>query len=84
LVLLAEHRQTPSCLPIWSVSDLDGAIAALARAGFAEHGATVGTPDGSVHVLADPGGNELGLLRSERPGALEQAYADPTNTNAVR
>jgi catechol 2,3-dioxygenase-like lactoylglutathione lyase family enzyme len=83
-VLLAEHRPTPSCLPIWSVSDLDRAIAALARAGFADHGETVGTPDGPVHVLTDPSGNELGLLRPDRPGALEQAYSDPTNTNAVR
>ena len=83
-VLLAEHRPTPSCLPIWSVADLDAAIAALARAGFADHGETVGTPDGPIHVLTDPSGNELGLLRPDRPGALEVAYTDPTNTNAVR
>lgn len=84
LLLLAEHRPTPSCLPIWSVSDLDGAIAALAGAGLADHGETVGTPDGPVHVLTDPSGNQFGLLRPDRPGALESAYADPTNTNAVR
>jgi catechol 2,3-dioxygenase-like lactoylglutathione lyase family enzyme len=83
-VLLAEHRPTPSCLPIWSVPNLDDAVATLARAGFADHGETVGTPDGPVHVVTDPSGNELGLLRPDRPGALEQAYADPTNTNAVR
>ncbi len=83
LVLLAEHRPAPSCLPIWSVSDLDAVIGTLTRAGY-DHGETVGTPDGPVHVLTDPSGNELGLLRADRPGALEQAYADPTNTNAVR
>jgi predicted enzyme related to lactoylglutathione lyase len=84
LVLLAEHRTAPSCLPIWTVTDLDAAIARLADSGFEADGETVGTPDGPVHVLRDPSGNELGLLRADRPGALEHAYADPTNTNAVR
>jgi hypothetical protein len=44
----------------------------------------VGTPDGPVHVFRDPSGNEIGLLRPDRPGALEGAYRDPDNTNAVR
>jgi hypothetical protein len=34
-------------------------------------------------VFRDPSGNEVGLLRAERPGALERAYADPTRSNAV-
>jgi predicted enzyme related to lactoylglutathione lyase len=84
LVLLAEHRSAPSCLPIWSVTDLEAAVERLVSSGFESLGETVGTPDGPVHVLRDPSGNEIGLLRPDRPGALEHAYADPTNTNAVR
>jgi catechol 2,3-dioxygenase-like lactoylglutathione lyase family enzyme len=84
LVLLAEHRAAPSCLPIWSVADLEGETERLARSGFGSLGQTVGTPDGPVHVFRDPSGNELGLLRSDRPGALEAAYADPNHANAVR
>ncbi len=84
LVLLAEHRATPSCLPIWTVADLEAATERLAASGFESHGETVGTPDGPVHVFRDPSGNELGLLRPDRPGALEQAYADPANAHAVR
>ena len=84
LVLLAEHRPAPSVLPIWTVTDLDAAVARLAASGFESEGETVGTPDGPVHVLHDPSGNELGLLRADRPNALASAYADPTNTNAVR
>lgn len=84
LVLLAEHRVTPSCLPIWTVADLDAATERLAGSGFESHGETVGTPDGPVHVLRDPSGNEVGLLRPDRPGALEHAYGDPANTHAVR
>jgi predicted enzyme related to lactoylglutathione lyase len=84
LVLLAEHRPAPSCLPIWSVPDLDAAVARLAASGFETHGVTAGTPDGPVHVLRDPSGNEIGLLQQDRPNALVTAYADPDHANAVR
>lgn len=84
LVLLAEHRTAPSCLPIWTVPDLDAAIARLGTSGFEAYGETAGTPDGPVHVLRDPSGNEIGLLQQDRPGALEAAFADPDHENAVR
>ena len=84
LVLLAEHRTAPSCLPIWTVPDLDAAIARLGASGFEAHGETAGTPDGPVHVLRDLSGNEIGLLQQDRPGALEAAFADPDHENAVR
>ncbi len=84
LVLLADHRTAPSCLPIWSVRDLDAAIDRLQSSGFETHGVTAGTPDGPVHVLRDPSGNEIGLLRQDRPNALAAAYADPDHENAVR
>jgi catechol 2,3-dioxygenase-like lactoylglutathione lyase family enzyme len=84
LVVLAEHRPAPSCLPIWSVTDFDAAIERLRAAEFESHGETVGTPDGPVHVLRDPSGNEIGLLRPDRPGALIDAFADPDHENAVR
>lgn len=84
LVLLAAHRPTPSCLPIWTVHDLDTAVARLAAAGFADRGETAGTPDGPVHVLRDLDGNELGLLQQDAPNALVARYADPTNDAAIR
>ena len=84
LVLLAAHRPTPSCLPIWTVDDLDATVARLAAAGFADRGETAGTPDGPVHVLRDPDGNELGLLQQDVPNALVARYADPTNDAAIR
>lgn len=84
LVLLAEHRPAPSCLPIWAVDDLDVAIERLQSSGFEAHDESAGTPDGPVHVLRDPSGNEIGLLRQERPNARVAAYADPDHENAVR
>ncbi len=83
LLLLAEHRPVPSCLPIWTVVDLDAAIARLTESGFTTDGQTAGTPDGPVHVFHDPAGNEIALLQADRPGALETAYADPENPNAI-
>jgi predicted enzyme related to lactoylglutathione lyase len=84
LVLLAEHRDAPSVLPIWTVDDLDAAVARLAATGFEANGETVGTPDGPVHVFTDPSGNRIGLLRQDRPNALDAAFADPDNPRAVR
>lgn len=83
LVLLAAHRPAPSCLPIWTVPDLAAAVAHLRAAGFAAAGETAGTPDGPVHVLRDPDGNELGLLQQDVPNALVARYTDPTNDAAV-
>jgi predicted enzyme related to lactoylglutathione lyase len=83
LVLLAEHRPVPSCLPIWTVTDLDAAVARLAAAGFADRGETADTPDGPVHVVRDPDGNELGLLRQDVPNALIARYSDRDNEFAV-
>jgi len=82
-VLFAEHRPTPSCLPIWTVSDLDALVEHLAAAGFADRGVTAGTPDGPVHVLRDADGNELGFLQQDRPDALVPRYNDPANEAAV-
>lgn len=84
LVLLAEHRPAPSVIAIWTVPDLDAAVARLRASSFDVAGETAGTPDGPVHVLRDPSGNEIGLLQADRPGALEAAYADPDHENAVR
>jgi len=74
-VLLAEHRPTPSCIPIWSVPHLDELVAHLAAAGFADRGVSDGTPDGPVHVLRDLDGNELGFLQQDVPHALVARYA---------
>jgi catechol 2,3-dioxygenase-like lactoylglutathione lyase family enzyme len=67
LVLLAGHRDAPGVLPIWTVADLDAAVARLRSSGFEVEGETAGTPDGPVHVLRDPSGNQLGCSRPTAP-----------------
>jgi predicted enzyme related to lactoylglutathione lyase len=70
LVLLADHRRPGSVLPIWTVDDLDSAQAALRERGWTGPATRVEVPDGPCLLLADPSGNEVGLLQQVRPGIL--------------
>ena len=83
-VLLAEHRPTPSCIPIWTVPDLDAHVVHLTAAGFADRGVSDGTPDGPVHVLRDLDGNELAFLQQDVPDALARPATPPTTTPRYR
>jgi catechol 2,3-dioxygenase-like lactoylglutathione lyase family enzyme len=71
LVLLADHRQPGAVLPIWTVDDLDGVQAVLRERGWTGPATRVEVPDGPCLLLADPSGNEVGLLQQVRPGILE-------------
>lgn len=72
LYVLAGHRPARSVLPIFLVPDLDAMERALRRKGWSENGERVEVPDGPVRILADASGNEVGLLESVRPRALER------------
>ena len=82
LVLLADHRPAGSVLPIYAVADLDEATDSLVAGGFTRHAGPLGTPEGPATVLLDPSGTALTLLRVDRPGAMEDAYADEANSHA--
>jgi hypothetical protein len=84
LVLLADHRPAPSVLPIWSVPDLDAALALMEESGWQREAPVVEVPDGPCAVLRDPSGNEVALLQRVRPDAMTRSYSDPANTHAVR
>jgi predicted enzyme related to lactoylglutathione lyase len=75
LVLLADHRPAPSCMPIFAVEDLDAAAAALRSRGWTPASGPFEIPDGPCFTFRDPSGNEMALLGSVRPGVLETAYA---------
>jgi hypothetical protein len=84
LVLLADHRPAHSVLPIYAVADLDGTTETLVAAGWTRHLGPLGTPEGPATVLLDPGGTALALLRVDRPGAMDDAYADEANVHGRR
>lgn len=71
LVLLADHRDAPSVLPIWAVTDLDAAEAAVEAAGWREAAKRVEVPDGPCLIVRDASGNEVGLLEQVRGRPME-------------
>ena len=81
LVLLADHRPTGSVLPIYAVTDLAATTETLTAAGWTVTG-PMGTPEGDASVATD-GAVEIALLQVVRPGAMDGAYADDTNTHRV-
>ncbi|MEA3189479.1 MAG: hypothetical protein QOD77_61 [Thermoplasmata archaeon] len=84
LVLLADHRKPGTMLPIWEVADLEATRAELEKLGWVGQDPGFETPNGPCLLFTDPSGNEWAALEDRRPGAMEQAYADGRNPNAVR
>ncbi len=84
LVLVADHRPAGSVLPIYAVTDLADATQTLVAGGWTHQVGPVGTPEGPAAVLADASGTLLALLRVDRPGAMDAAYADVSNPRARR
>ena len=71
-------------LPIYAVDDLDSLVAIVTAHGWSIEARSLGTPEGPVALLRDTSGNEVAVLRVDRPGAMDGAYADPANPHAVR
>ena len=84
VILLADHRPPGSILPIYAVDDLESSVTAMEGVGWTIEERSFGTPEGLAALLASPGGSQIALLQVDRPQAMENAYADATNTHAVR
>jgi hypothetical protein len=84
LFLLADHRPAPSCMPILAVTNLDATVVALKAKGWQSDGEAFAIPNGPCYRFTDPSGNPYALFQNDRPQAMERAYADPENTNAIR
>src|SRR5262249_17034403 len=84
LLLLADPRPAPSCLPVVAVPDLEVAAAELQARGWSNQGEVIQVPNGTCCRFADPSGNPFALLQNDRPEAMERAYADPDNAHAIR
>jgi catechol 2,3-dioxygenase-like lactoylglutathione lyase family enzyme len=84
LLLLADHRPAPSCMPVFAVVNLETAARDLSARGWNPEGDRFEIPNGPCRVFHDPSGNPFALFEDARPNAMENAYADPSNTHAVR
>jgi hypothetical protein len=82
-VLIADHRPPGSVLPIYAVQDLDEAIVGLQGSSWNVDLGPMGTPEGPACVLQVAGGTAIALLQVVRPNAMEDAYADETNSHRV-
>ena len=78
VVILADHRPVPSVMPIWSVDELEQLTEWLEATGWSQSAETVEVPDGPCMVLTDRSGNQMGLLRQDRPTAMPDAYRRQT------
>ena len=84
LFLLADHRPTPSCMPIFAVANLNATIVALKQRGWRSDSDAFEIPNGPCYRFVDPSGNPLAVFQNDRPEAMERAFADPDNANAIR
>lgn len=77
LVLLADHRPAPSCMPIFAVDDLHTAVRELDARGWRPESGPFEIPDGPCYTFRDPSDNQLALLGRVRPHALVAAFREP-------
>ena len=84
LFLLADHRPAPSCMPILAVENLAATVEELKRRGWQSEGDRFELPNGPCYKFIDPSGNPLAIIQNDRPDAMERAYADMENKNAIR
>jgi hypothetical protein len=84
LFLLADHRPAPSCMPVLAVEDLQATVLELKARGWRSDKDVFEIPNGPCYRFTDPSGNPVAIFQNVRPRAMEQAYADPTNANALR
>lgn len=82
--MLADHLKTPSIEPIFSVSDLEASIKTLKARGVDDIQGPIDTPAGRACSFKDPGGNRYSLVQNDKPEAMERAYQDKSNRDAIR
>lgn len=84
VVLVADHRPAGSILPIYAVEDLDAAVATLDGPGWTAEQGPLGTPEGPASVIRNRAGLAIALLQVDRPDVLDGAFADDSNSHAVK
>lgn len=71
LLLLADHRPAPSCMPLYAVADLKETGRDLRKRGWKPDGRPFEIPNGPCYVFDDPSGNHLGIFQNDRPQPFE-------------
>ena len=71
LLLLADHRPAPSCMPLYAVADLKATAKELRKRGWRPDGRSFEIPNGPCYAFEDPSGNRLGIFENVRPQPFE-------------
>ena len=71
LLLLADHRPAPSCMPLYAVEDLKATAKELRARGWKPDGRAFEIPPGPCYVFDDPSGNRFGFFENARPKMFE-------------
>jgi len=83
LLLLADYRPAPSCMPVFEVENLAAAVRTLRARGWHALGSRFEIPNGPCLRFDGPSGNPYAPFEDQRPEAMPRAYADPENAHAV-
>jgi hypothetical protein len=70
-LLLADHRDAGTVLPVYQVDDLKATVATIAKAGWKVAAEPFEIPNGPCALFRDPSGNEMALFQDVRPDAHE-------------
>lgn len=83
LLLIADHLDSPSTMPILEVDDLEQAISTLRQRDWQYERGPIEMPNGPCYIFRDPSENRYGIFQDVRPLAMEKAYRDPDNTHRI-
>ena len=67
LLLLADHRPAPSCMPVFEVKDLSRTVKALTKRGWKPDGGLLEIPNGPCYAFEDGSGNRFAIFENVRP-----------------
>ena len=84
LFLVADHRLAPSCMPVMAVDDLGATVSELKERGWKSEGDVFEIPHGRCYRFIDTSGNRFAVFQNDRSDVMENAFADPTNAQAIR
>ncbi len=70
LLIIADHRSAPSCLPVFAVKDIDATVADLVGWDWTAEAGPIEIPDGPCYLFRDRSSNQLAVFGNTRPDAL--------------
>ncbi|HEV8594311.1 MAG TPA: VOC family protein [Thermoplasmata archaeon] len=71
LLLVADHRPAPSCIPVYAVADLKQTVRELKKRGWKSDGRSFEIPPGPCYAFEDGSKNRFAIFENVRPHVFE-------------